>query len=157
MTCLSLLVMPLLMQPSILLAFCAAAALFPHIELVHQHPQVPIWENPSLFCIPGLSFLGLRLYTLSLLNFMRHFQPIQAFMQRAHSFPKSPLRHSVDISQLYQGTLNPVVQITYGDYEQHWAQYQSLGYPNCDRMPDWKGDIYHQLLGYLDHFYDSDL
>lgn len=61
------------------------------------------------------------------------------------------------ISKVYQGTVDPAVQITYEGIEQHWAQYQSLGDPKSDRTPLWKWIFITNLWNILDQFYDSDL
>ena len=50
------------------------------------------------------------------------FQPTQVFLQGGSSF-------------------------TYEDTKQRWAQCGSLGDPTCDRLPVWKGGIYHHTLG----------
>ena len=152
--------MLLLMQPSILLSFFAAAARFTRIEpVVYQDPQVPFHRaapklggsQPVLHSwimfsrVQDLTFVFTELHKI-LVNPL--FQPIQIFLQGGSPFQSVHFRFQFGIiGKFLQGTLDLMIQITDEDNKQRWAQYQSLGDPTGDWLPVWKGAIYRHPLG----------
>lgn len=125
MTCLCLLVMPLLLQPSTLLAFLAGAA---HssltLSLLLAEPQLVI-PQPVLHSWIMLS--QVQDFTLILAGLQNDFviplsQLTQALLQGGSPFQRAHLSTPSGItSKLCQGTLDPPIQITYEDLKQHWA------------------------------------
>lgn len=146
--------MPLLMQPSTLLAFCAAAALLAPTELVHQHSQLPFHAAvsqvgrcfipggyavflDSVFQVQDLTFLLVELYKglVSLL-----FQTIHVLVLSDSLLPSihCPAQFT-DISELHQDPLNPIPD--------HFLRYGTVLGPvlvvsTSGRMPFKKGTVY---------------
>jgi len=147
--------MPLLMQPSVLLAFCATAA---HCSLIlsllpTRTPRslstelLLSWVDPSLCFTPRLCFPRCKTLHLSLLNFTKFLLALYSSLSRSSCRVALPSKVSTSplssvLSANHQGTLDHIFQITYKDTIHCWAQYQSLGHPACDRLPVCNGAIY---------------
>lgn len=132
------------MQPSIPLAFSVWTAQCPLMlspRSLSKH-QVDLWPH----YIPGLYFpIGKTLH-LPLLNFMRFLLPtlpvplsciIPLFISSCWVTVLSEVSTSpVSLISLtnHQGTVNPIIQITYQDLKQHWAPHRSLRDPTSGRF-----------------------
>ena len=141
--------MPLLMQPSILLTFFAAAAhgslilsLLCTVTLKSLSIELCLsWVDPSLCCPPGLFFHRCKTLHLSLLNFKRSLSAYYCILSKVLLQGGSPFQSVYfaiqfgTIGTLHQGTLDPIIHITYEDIKKRWAQYGSLGAPTCDKLP----------------------
>lgn len=125
MTSLSLLVMPLLMQPSTLLAFLAGAAHCSHTELVtNTSPAgyIPASAGFLDYALPGAR-LTLHIAELHKALVSPLLQLIQVLLQGGSPFHSAHLfTPSGTISRPCQGTLDPLIHVTYKDIKQHWAR-----------------------------------
>ncbi|GAB0187163.1 cAMP-dependent protein kinase inhibitor alpha [Grus japonensis] len=112
------------------------STLFTHIELVvHQDHQVLFHkaalkpDGPQPVLHSWIMFSQVQDLTLVLVELHKVlvsplFQPIQIFLQGGSPFRSVHfLTRFRIISKLHQGTLDPIIQITYEDTKQCWAQY----------------------------------
>ncbi|GAB0186062.1 mitochondrial enolase superfamily member 1 [Grus japonensis] len=142
------------MQPSIWLACFVTVALFTHIELVVPfHRAVLQPRGPQSMLHSWVMFSQVQDLTLVLAELHKVlvsplYQPIEVFLQGGSSLRSIyfPTQFGI-IRKLHQGALDPIIQITYEDIKWCWTQYQSLGDPTGDRLPDGKRAIYHHPLG----------
>lgn len=125
MTCLSLLVMPLLLQPSTLLASLAGAAhcsLMLSLSLAEPQLVIPQPVLHSWIILSQVQDFTLVLAGLHKGVVIPLIQLTQVLLQGGSPFQSAHLSTPAGIiSKLCQGTLDPLIQIIYEDLKQHWA------------------------------------
>ncbi|KAK4822651.1 hypothetical protein QYF61_018603, partial [Mycteria americana] len=98
-------------------------------QLGRSQPVLHSWIMFSQ--VQDLTFIFVELHKV-LVSLL--FQPIQVFLQGVYPLQSVHFPTQFGITgKFHQDTLDPIIQITYEDIMQFWAQYQSLGDPTCAR------------------------